>query len=73
MTFSMERFAPGTYAEFVMPESMSNAHRVLSFIALCAGAVFFAEILRGLFAPRLGETSQANSPAFDKFLHGSGS
>lgn len=60
-------------AEFVMPESMSNAHRVLSFIALCAGAVFFVEILRGLFAPRLGETSQANSPAFDKFLHGSGS
>ena len=32
--YSMERFAPGMYAEFVMPESMSNGHRVLSFILL---------------------------------------
>jgi hypothetical protein len=43
--FSMERFAPGMYAEFVMPESMSNTHRVLSAIALVAGVVFFIEIL----------------------------
>ena len=68
--YSMERFAPGMFAEFVMPESMSNAHRVLSFIALVAGALFFVEILRGLFAPRLGEAAQADSPPLDKFLGG---
>ncbi|MFZ0709838.1 MAG: hypothetical protein WAM53_07345 [Terrimicrobiaceae bacterium] len=69
--YSMERFAPGMYAEFVMPESMSNGHRVLSFIALVAGALFFVEILRGLIAPRLGEVAQADSSALDKFLGGS--
>ena len=55
--FSMERFAPGMYAEFVTPESMSNTHRVLSAIALGAGVAFFVEILRPLVAPRLGEAS----------------
>jgi Gpi18-like mannosyltransferase len=71
VNYSMERFAPGMYAEFVMPESMSNGHRVLSFIALVAGALFFVEILRALIAPRLGEVAQADSPALDKFLDGS--
>jgi len=68
--FSMERFAPGMYAEFVMPESMSNTHRFLSAIALGAGVVFFIEILRPLVAPRFGEASQADTPAFDKSLDG---
>ena len=69
--FSMERFAPGMYAEFVMPESMSNGHRVLSAIALGAGMVFFVEIMRPLVAPRMSEASQVDTPAFNKFPDGS--
>jgi Gpi18-like mannosyltransferase len=68
--FSMDRFAPGMYAEFVMPESTSNLHRVLSLFAFAASAVFFAEILRWLVPPRLVEIPQADPPAFDKFLDG---
>ena len=71
--FSMDRFAPGMYAEFVMPESMSDAHRVLSLVALGAGAVFFVEMLRGHGAPRLGEASQTNPSTFDEFLNRGGS
>jgi len=71
--FSMERFAPGMYAEFVMPESMSNSHRVISFIALAASAIFFAEILRRRSAPSLSEVAQPNSASLDDLLDRRGS
>jgi hypothetical protein len=71
--FSMERFAPGMYAEFVMPESMSNSHRVISFIALAAGAIFFAKILRGRVAPSFSEVAQSNSASVDDLLDRRGS
>lgn len=57
--FSMERFAPGMY---VIPESMSNTHRVLSAIALGAGVVFFVENhARASFA-RLRQSFAAEFP-----------
>jgi Gpi18-like mannosyltransferase len=68
--FSMDRFAPGMYAEFVMPEPTSNFHRVLSLFALAASALFFAEILRWAVPPRVPETPQTDSAALDKFLGG---
>jgi Gpi18-like mannosyltransferase len=71
--FSMERFAPGMYAEFVMPESMSNAHRIISLMALAAGAMFFAEILRRRGAPSLSEVAQPNSSSLDDLLDHRGS
>jgi Gpi18-like mannosyltransferase len=71
--FSMERFAPGMYAEFVMPESMSNAHRVVSLVALAAGAIFFAEVLRRRGAPSLSEVAQPNSASLDDLLDRRGS
>ena len=66
--FSMERFAPGMYAEFVMPEAMSNLHKVISGVAVAASAVFFAAILRGHVAPCLGEVSQDDPAALDHAL-----
>ena len=51
----------GVRSLLAVPFSVSNA---------VAGALFFVEILRGLFAPRLGEAAQADSPPLDKFLGG---
>jgi Gpi18-like mannosyltransferase len=73
VNFSMWRFAPGMYAEFVMPEDMSNMHKVISGVALAAGAVFFAETLRRRSAPGLGEVSQGNPTALDQVFDRGGS
>jgi hypothetical protein len=57
--FSMERFAPGMY---VIPESMSNTHRVLSAIALGAGVVFFVENHARASCARLRQSFAAEFP-----------